>query len=367
MHIVACACVRNEVDIVEAFVRHTLSFAERLFVLDHGSTDATPDILRALAAEGLPLVVQTDATPGKYQSSRMTALMREAAASIGGAGWVFLLDADEFLQCGEAGPIPVDQSTDRPFAISWRTFVPHSHDDQAQRNVLLRMRHCRTVPAAEQWKLVVPAALAAVPSTVVGQGSHHLFADGAPVGPEVCERPHLAHFPIRTPGQYLAKVAVGELQYRAMSDRGAGWGWHTRTIFRDILADPSAAAARFAEAARRYGLDDGAADPPVVSSPAEYRGGPLRHTPYSTDADCAFRAVLGLAAQLADHVAARGAAPPDETGRIRTLNDRLEEEATLARQRGNEIIRLTDQVWRLAEQVVRLKAEAEMTFRAASS
>jgi hypothetical protein len=356
MHIVACACVRNEIDIVEAFVRHTLSFAERLFVLDHGSTDATPHVLRALVAEGLPLVVQTDATPGKYQSARMTALMHEAAASTGGSGWLFLLDVDEFLQWPEAGPIPADHAADRPLAVPWRTFVPHPDDYPAERNIALRMRHCRVAPSAEQWKLVVPAALAASPTTVIGQGSHHLYLDGAPIGPVACERLHLAHFPVRTPGQLLAKIAVGELQYRAMADRDAGWGWHTRSVFRDMLGDPTAAAARFAEAARRYGLDDGVLEPPVVCAPADSRGEPLRHTPSPSDADRAFLAVLGLASQFADHVAARGAAPPDEIGRIRTLNDRMEEEATLARQRGAEIIRLTGQVRGLAERIAQLEA-----------
>ena len=34
--------VRNEADIVEAFVRHNLRVLDAMLVVDHGSTDATP-------------------------------------------------------------------------------------------------------------------------------------------------------------------------------------------------------------------------------------------------------------------------------------------------------------------------------------
>jgi hypothetical protein len=356
MPIVACASVRNEIDIIEAFVRHTLAFAERLFVLDHGSTDATPDVLRSLTAEGLPLTVRSDASPGKYQSARMTALMREAANAAGVNGWVFLLDADEFLQFDGGSPIPPGQPPGRPFAIRWRTHVPHAGDLAAEANTVLRMCHCRIAPAGEEWKVVVPAALAASQGAAVEQGNHHIFVDGLPAEAVTYDRPFLAHFPIRSPGQYLAKIAVANLQYRAMADRGAGWGWHTRSAFHEILRNPASAAASFANAARRYGLHDGADLPPVICSPARYRGGRLRYTPLSAAADGPFLAVLGLAAQFADHVAARGVAPPDELGRVCTLAGRLDEEVALARRRGMQVIQLSEESVRQAERIAVLNA-----------
>jgi len=38
--------VRNEADIVEAFVRHNLVLLDGIAIVDHASVDATPDILR---------------------------------------------------------------------------------------------------------------------------------------------------------------------------------------------------------------------------------------------------------------------------------------------------------------------------------
>jgi hypothetical protein len=45
-----------------------------------------------------------------------------------------------------------------------------------------------------------------------------------PCPPVACLHGHLAHFPIRSPGQYLAKIAVTSLQYLVMPDRGADLG-----------------------------------------------------------------------------------------------------------------------------------------------
>ena len=60
MKLVAAACVKNEVDIVEAFVRHTLTVVDHLVILDNGSHDGTCEILRALEKEGLALDVVED-------------------------------------------------------------------------------------------------------------------------------------------------------------------------------------------------------------------------------------------------------------------------------------------------------------------
>src|SRR5438309_2714828 len=96
MRVVAVTCVRNEIDIVEAFVRHTMAVASHLLVLDNGSTDGTLDILRALKSEGLPLDIEQDPAPGYWQWQRMTRLMHQAVATLG-ADWILPLDADEFL------------------------------------------------------------------------------------------------------------------------------------------------------------------------------------------------------------------------------------------------------------------------------
>src|SRR5207248_1347715 len=115
----------NEIDIIEAFVRHTLALVDRLVVLDNGSSDGTLAVLRALQAEGLPLDLVEDPTPGMYQAQRMTRLLREWAVGRHGADWVLPLDADEFLVVPEgASLVPSRPGGDRPVALPWRSYVP---------------------------------------------------------------------------------------------------------------------------------------------------------------------------------------------------------------------------------------------------
>jgi len=53
VRLLGAAHVRNEADIVEAFVRHNLVLLDGIAIVDHASVDATPDILRVLKDEGL--------------------------------------------------------------------------------------------------------------------------------------------------------------------------------------------------------------------------------------------------------------------------------------------------------------------------
>jgi hypothetical protein len=61
MRLAGVTILRDECDVVEAFVRHNAALLNRLYIVDNCSSDATPEILRRLAAEGLPLVPGEDA------------------------------------------------------------------------------------------------------------------------------------------------------------------------------------------------------------------------------------------------------------------------------------------------------------------
>ncbi|MDP3545990.1 MAG: glycosyltransferase family 2 protein, partial [Phreatobacter sp.] len=81
--IIAVACIRDEQDVVERFVRHNLAVVDGLIVLDHRSRDRTPEILAALVAEGLPLALCRATLPGKHQGDWMTRMARAAATRLG--------------------------------------------------------------------------------------------------------------------------------------------------------------------------------------------------------------------------------------------------------------------------------------------
>jgi hypothetical protein len=55
LKIVALAMIGNEADVVECFVRHTLTMVDRLVIILHRSVDGTAEIVNALYEEGLPV------------------------------------------------------------------------------------------------------------------------------------------------------------------------------------------------------------------------------------------------------------------------------------------------------------------------
>ena len=103
MRIAAVARVMNEDDIIEAFVRHTLAYADHILLLDNGSTDRTMEILAALRAEGLKLTVLQARAPIHYEVQYNTLLYHTANQAFT-PDWVLHLDADEFLDTRAADP-----------------------------------------------------------------------------------------------------------------------------------------------------------------------------------------------------------------------------------------------------------------------
>jgi hypothetical protein len=208
---------RNEADVVEAFVRHNLTVLDGLTVIDHRSNDATPRILAALRDEGLPLVLGADERIGLLQDEVMTAAAR-AALGEHGADWVFALDADEFLR------VPSRERLERVLAglpprmhaaLRWQTYVPDF--SVAADDVVAVARTARRLETERHgaFKVIVARHLLDTPEALIIPGSHSVFPRrGMPRGttaPQAvlpAEVAALAHLPIRSRRQFVAKVAV---------------------------------------------------------------------------------------------------------------------------------------------------------------
>jgi hypothetical protein len=302
--LVGISCVKNEIDVIEPFVRHTLARLDHLLVLDNGSTDGTLEVLRRLEREGLPIEVLEDRTSGYYQSRRMTMLMNRAVAEHG-AAWVVPVDADELLMAtGLRQDLGAWSRAPGPLSVRWRTYVPDASDDLQERNPFVRLRH-RLAREAHPWaKVLVPAPLVRGGAAVLLQGSHALQLDGKVVPGAPLEDALLAHFPIRSPGQFAAKIAIGRLQYLTMPDRDPGHGFHYVAPFDLLVRDPESFLATFADSARRFAAEgrEGFV-PEVLADPFRYLGGPLRYTPAIDDRARPLSAVLAYAAGLAERFA----------------------------------------------------------------
>jgi hypothetical protein len=260
MRLFGVTMVRNEADVIEAFVRHNLTVLDGLVIVDHGSIDGTPGILAKLQAEGLPLRVERDADPVYRQSEVMTALTREALAR-DGADFVFALDADEFLKVGSR------ESLERVLAevppgmhavMHWLTYVPGAFDDDGG---VFGPGHLWWRLKAERQsllKVIASRALLERRYDVVAMGNHSILN---PAGPN--SQPHarlhrgvaaLAHCPVRSRTQLEGKIIVGHLAHLAAQPDDRRLARHWRELYDELRAGATLTEERLREIASNYGL-----------------------------------------------------------------------------------------------------------------
>ena len=232
------AMVRNEADIIEAFVRHNLSVLDGLAIVDHGSTDATPEILAALSAEGLPLRIEVDAELEFRQADIITRLTRRILATTD-ADFIFLLDADEFLKVPSRDRLEAALASLPPgvHAVQeWHTYVPdfsRALDPASLIRSARRVRH----GLEPRYRAVVSRDFLQTP-TLIAEGNHLVVRRvGAENHPKIqharltVDESAVAHIPIRSAAQFGAKIAIGWLSCLMQPGRAPGLSSHWRDSY----------------------------------------------------------------------------------------------------------------------------------------
>jgi Glycosyl transferase family 2/Alpha 1,4-glycosyltransferase conserved region len=257
MHLAAVSIVRSECDIIESFVRHNATFFDRLYILDHRSTDTTPDILRKLADEGLPLVLSREGYGIFYQGPSMTHLIKGAFDD---HPWDFIipLDSDEFLRIPDRAGLEAVLADLDPGSIGLvevLNYVPTKGDDLNESDVLRRIVHrAKTIPdiRPKMGKVVIPGAVIKQPGFSLNEGHHGVCINGRPVPERGVEGLSLAHFPIRSINQFILRSILCRLAWSSRSDYNPSWGWHYGTFFKQLKVKPTISAADLTEAALLY-------------------------------------------------------------------------------------------------------------------
>ncbi len=304
MRLVAVSIVKNEADIIEPFVRHTLAWVDHHLIFDHDSTDGTRAILGALQREGLPITLYTDDDLGNLQQARSNFLTRLAAQSFA-ADWILPLDADEILAGPGRGALDKILSgcnATRPASLPLLNYFPTTEDDTQVGNPVLRLRHCESTPPHTR-KIMVPRSLALDENVSAGKGSHALYR-GTEVLPDqpLPDGYHLAHLALRSPQHQVLRVVLAELQKLSRGQAHAGLDVHYRLGFQLLAENPD--------------LFFATVCPPVASlrlQPIAYQGSALRHGESTQDWNRVARALLPylekLAASHGRQLDATGAAP----------------------------------------------------------
>lgn len=242
MTLVGVAIVRNEADVIEAFVRHNLHYLDRLVVVDHQSDDGTPGLLADLRDEGLPLTLHAMREVGFDHARAMGAALR-LAAERHPADAVVALDADEFLRCESRNSLRAALAAlpgDAPGYLRWQTFVPAREPIAGPPHLLRRMTLRLAEEDDAQHKVVLPRALLLRDDWRIEAGNHWLrHADGRRLHGADVVGIRLAHLPFRSPAQVFRKVALGWLGHRialGAAARDLPLNWHWRGIHERLLA-----------------------------------------------------------------------------------------------------------------------------------
>jgi hypothetical protein len=222
MRICAIGMVKNEADIIEAFVRHTLTFADHLCLLENASSDDTRPILDALMAEGLPLTVIDDPLLMHVQGLKMRWLYRRIVPILQ-PDFVLLLDADEFILAPGRAAFEAALATIPPDGFGlmrWRNYVLRPEEmDGRENDPPRRIRHrLRDEHDHNSLKAIIRCDVAPPEVVQISQGNHYIRADRPLRGQELPDI-RLAHFPVRSLEQMRRKAVMGWIAYAGFDQR----------------------------------------------------------------------------------------------------------------------------------------------------
>jgi len=257
MRIVGIAVVKNEADIIEAFVRHNRALLDALLVVDNESSDATRVILKHLAEE-LPGVGVGD-RPGVDHQQQAT--MTEAAQRFAAAGAfdvIIPLDGDELIWCQDRAALEraiAAVPAGNVGVLRWITYVPRPTDDLSEPNLARRITHYRS-DEQERWhKVVIPVSLARQPGFAIGMGNHRVVTAAGEVPGVELQRVRLAHFPVRSPEQVISKALLGSWAIYQKHNRLRGECRHWHELAARFEKAPLLSREELEEIGARYAAD----------------------------------------------------------------------------------------------------------------
>jgi hypothetical protein len=247
---IAIACVKNEQDIIEPFLRHHTPLMDLIFVMDNNSSDDTHRIIAQLVHE-LGNIVLVDKPPAYHGQAIFVSQALRYVQSACFADKVFFLDADEFLAAQSRAELDAKTALlpkRRIFGkraitlgrMAWRTFlVDPASDETLQPDPILRMgwRRKTEVLRPSTSKIFARFGGGFDAALICEHGNHKLRSglDGR-LPERLIADLHLLHMPVRSFQQLRSKAIAAWISNLARGVAiAAKQGVHRKAIA-DMLA-----------------------------------------------------------------------------------------------------------------------------------
>jgi glycosyltransferase involved in cell wall biosynthesis len=209
MKIATITRVRDEADIIELFVRLNSRVVDHMYIVDNESVDATVEILKRLAKEGLPISLSSYKDNNFKQAEFMTMLLHDVHA-LGIYDWIMPLDADEFLDESKESLLTKLEATPKQYIpkSQWRTWVPRSMDYASHDAPLYNNFNPLYRENTQGFKIALEKSK--IPGLKIETGSHYArnIKTDAVLDSHNCGV-RINHFPVRSVEQISAKALLG--------------------------------------------------------------------------------------------------------------------------------------------------------------
>lgn len=224
MRITVVSMIRNEAGILPAFLAHVGAIFDRILIIDQNSSDGSLDILEA-ASVYLPLSVWSLNTKAYQQSAVLTGLTNRAFSE--GADWVFILDADEFLEIYDRETLEsllIESSSD-VVEMTWRNAIRLG--DWPPGLSKIEGMYTSSLDEPIYGKIALSRKYAEHhPGLLIAMGGHSVASRPCGEPAHTTKIGRLRHLPIRSISQLAGKLKAGIEACRAHQGIGQDDAFH---------------------------------------------------------------------------------------------------------------------------------------------
>lgn len=228
MKIAAISMVKNESDIIELFIKINSRFFDAIYILDHGSTDATAQIVGLMKKSGYN-VYYTLLNDKIYNQSKITTSAIRQIAQLNLYDYLMPLDADEFISGENIGLIKDFLSEqDGNFDVGyfpWKTYCPTNRKYFEASAPLHDNFKARRVEANQFYKVIITNRLGKFSTIAMGNHDVIIQEEISALKKHVVPS-SLIHVPIRSQEQIISKAVLGSHSFKLKKDRALGEGFH---------------------------------------------------------------------------------------------------------------------------------------------